>query len=585
MNAISEAGFGERFVGLARRAGLDLAYLSIGGVTAVIAFVVWVTAASVVLSLIIFVIGLPLYLLSVIAFRWTTELDRRNAALLLGRPLRATYADHSGESFFARLGSTSRDRQTWKDLAWLVVHSVIGFSFAVIAVSLVATAVAFLTMPLWYWSVDGGVDWGGFNVDSLPLALATMVAAFPLAAITYFVDRWMAIGELWLAERLLEGEEAPAGGASAGGRPKLPLSSDGVRRMIPEGELSLAVHAAISALIGVLATAVWGATGGGYYWPAWVWLGLLIPLSLHLGLREAVRNHPDRRGLAILATVSLVIIGVTVAVWALTGFGTFWPIWTILGLIVIFVIVLLAQLAWRQLYGDERERELTERVETLTETRRGALDVQAAELRRIERDLHDGAQQRLISIGIGLAGATALCRTDPEAATTALTDLRRQLHLAHDEVRNLAQGVYPPVLSEHGLVEALRSAVDRYPLPLTLDLRDPGRHPSELEAAVYFCCVEALQNAAKHSRAGRVQVALGADQGSVWFTVQDDGVGFDPGQRGSGGMLNMQDRLGASGGTLRVESAPGRGANIRGSVPLAQLAADPRSAVPQLTPR
>ena len=205
------------------------------------------------------------------------------------------------------------------------------------------------------------------------------------------------------------------------------------------------------------------------------------------------------------------------------------------------------------------------------------------ERRRIERDLHDGAQQRLISIGIGLAGATTLCRTDPDAATTALTDLRRQLHQAHDEVRSLAQGVYPPVLSEHGLVEALRSAVDRYPLPLTLDLHDPGRHPSELEAAVYFCCVEALQNAAKHSQASRVRVSLGADHGSVWFTVQDDGVGFAPGQRGSGGMVNMQDRLGASGGTLDVESAPGRGATVHGSVPLAQLAADPRSA--RLTPR
>jgi signal transduction histidine kinase len=199
------------------------------------------------------------------------------------------------------------------------------------------------------------------------------------------------------------------------------------------------------------------------------------------------------------------------------------------------------------------------------------------ERRRIERDLHDGAQQRLISIGIGLASATSLCRTDPEAARAALTDLRRQLHLAHDEVRSLAQGVYPPVLSEHGLAEALRSAVDRYPLPLTLDLRDPGRHPSELEAAVYFCCVEALQNAAKHSQAGRVQVSLGVDDGSVWFTVHDDGVGFEPGVGSSGGMVNMQDRLGASGGTLEVESAPGSGTTVRGSVPVARAATDPRT--------
>ena len=224
--------------------------------------------------------------------------------------------------------------------------------------------------------------------------------------------------------------------------------------------------------------------------------------------------------------------------------------------------------------------------EQAAELRRSRARVVAAtdrERRRIERDLHDGAQQGLISIGIGLASVSALCRSDPEAAVEALTDLRRQLHLAHDEVRSLAQGVYPPVLSEHGLVEALRSAVDRSPIPVTLDLQDPGRHPSELEAAVYFCCIEALQNAAKHSGASQVRVSLGADEGSVWFTVQDDGVGFEPDTPGSGGMLNMQDRLGASGGTLRVESVPGRGATVHGSVPIVQVTADPRRA--QLTPR
>ena len=228
------------------------------------------------------------------------------------------------------------------------------------------------------------------------------------------------------------------------------------------------------------------------------------------------------------------------------------------------------------------QAELAEQAEELRRSRARVVAATDRERRRIERDLHDGAQQGLISIGIGLAGATALCRSDPDAAVAALTDLRRQLHLAHDEVRSLAQGVYPPVLSEHGLVEALNSAVDRFSLPVTVDLRDPGRHPSELEAAVYFCCVEALQNAAKHSRAGRVRVSLGADDDSVWFTVQDDGVGFEPGGPVSGGMVNMQDRLGASGGTLIVESAPGRGATVHGSVPFASVAADSRS-VAQLT--
>lgn len=566
MNAVSEAGFGERLAGLARRAGLDLAYLSIGGLTAIVAFCVWVTAASVVLSLIIFVIGLPLYLLSVIAFRWTAELDRRNAALLLGRPLRATYKDHKGESFFARLGSTSRDRQTWKDLAWLVVHSLVGFTFAVVAVSLVASVVASLTMPLWFWSIDGGVDWGPLTIDNLPPALLATVLAFPLAALTVFVDRWMAKGELWLAMRLLDGEEAPAAGASSASAPTLPLSSDKLRRAVPEGELSLAVHAAISALVGILATAVWGATGGGYYWPAWVWLGLVIPLSLHLGLREAVRNHPEQRALAILATVSLTIIGVTIAVWALTGFGTFWPIWTILGLVVIFVIVLLAQLAWRQLYGDERERELTERVETLTETRRGALDVQAAELRRIERDLHDGAQARLVALSMQLGRAEEGLADRPEIAAL-VRQARAEATAANAELRDLARGIAPPVLTDRGLAAAVEALGTRAPIAVTVHAEELTRRPAPVvESAAYFVVAESLTNVAKHAPGAAATVTLRLDEEMLDVTIADDGPGGAEVSEG-GGLDGLRRRVAALDGEMRIVSPATGGTRIEVRLP------------------
>jgi len=566
MNAISEAGFGERFVGLARRAGLDLAYLSIGGVTAVIAFCVWVTALSVTLSLIVFIIGLPLYLLSVIAFRWTAELDRRNAALLRGRPLRATYKDHKGESFLARLGSTSRDVQTWKDLGWLVVHSVLGFTFAVVAVSLVASVVAFLTMPLWFWSIPGGVDWGLWNIDNLPLALLATVPAFPLAALTYYIDRWMAMGELWLAERLLEGEEAPVDGAPAGSGPNIPLSSDSLRRMIPAGELSLAVHAAISGLIGIFVTVIWLAAGAGYYWPAWVWLALIIPLSLHLGLREAVRNHPDRRGLAILATVSLVITGVTIAVWGLTGFGTFWPIWTILGLIVLFVVVLLVQLAWRQLYGDERERELTERVETLTETRRGALDVQAAELRRIERDLHDGAQARLVALSMQLGRAEEGLADRPEIAAL-VRQARAEATAANAELRDLARGIAPPVLTDRGLAAAVEALGTRAPIPVTVEAAELSRRPAPVvESAAYFVVAESLTNVAKHAPGAAAAVVLRLDDEVLDVTIADDGPGGADVTAGSG-LDGLRRRVAALDGEMRIVSPADGGTRIEVRLP------------------
>jgi signal transduction histidine kinase len=563
-SAAGEARFGERIAGLAAQAARDLAYLSIGGLTAILAFCVWVTAVSVTLSLIVFIIGLPLYLLSVIAFRWTAELDRRNAALLLGRPLRATYKDHRGESFLARLSSTSRDAQTWKDLAWLVVHSVLGFGFAVVAVSAVASVIASLVMPLWYWSIPEGVDWGLWNIDNLPLALLATVISIPLAALTVVIMRWMAKAELWLAERLLDGEEVPLGGTAAG-PPELPLSSDSVKRMIPAGEFSLAVHAAVSGMIGLLCTAIWAAAGGGYYWPAWVWLALIIPLSLHFGLREAVRIAPERRGLAIQVVISLVVTGITVAVWALAGFGTFWPIWTILALIVLFVVVLLARLVWRELYGGERERELTERVETLTETRRGALDVQAAELRRIERDLHDGAQARLVALSMQLGRAEEGLADRPEIAAL-VRQARSEATAANAELRDLARGIAPPVLADRGLAAAVEALGTRAPTPVTVDARLSRRLPPVVESAAYFVVAESLTNVAKHAPRAAATVRLRLEGEALEVSVADDGPGGADVTAGSG-LEGLRRRVAALDGDFEVSSPAGEGTRIEVRLP------------------
>jgi signal transduction histidine kinase len=564
-SASGEASVGERIAGHARQAGRDLAYLSIGGLTAVLAFCVWVTAVSVVLSLVIFIIGLPLYLLSVIAFRWTAELDRRNAALLTGRPLRAVYRDHRGESFLNRLSSTTRDPQTWKDLAWLIVHSVLGFTFAVIAVSLVASVVAAFVMPLWFWSIPEGVDWGLWNIDNLPLALLATVLSIPLAALTVLVNRGMAAVELRLATALLDGDEQSPAAPPATGAPAVPVSSDALRRMIPEGELSLALHAAISGMIGLLATVVWAAAGGGYYWPAWVWLGLLIPLSLHFGLREAVRIAPEKRGLAIQVTISLVVIGITLAIWALTGFGTFWPIWTILGLIIAFVVVLLARLVWHQLYGDERERELTERVETLTETRRGALDVQAAELRRIERDLHDGAQARLVALSMQLGRAEEGLADRPEIAAL-VRQARSEATAANAELRDLARGIAPPVLSDRGLAAAVEALGTRAPLPVTVDAKIDRRPAPVVESAAYFVVAESLTNVAKHAPGASAAVRIGLVGDTLEAVVADDGPGGADIATG-GGLDGLRRRVAALDGDFEVSSPAGEGTRIEVRLP------------------
>jgi signal transduction histidine kinase len=158
---------------------------------------------------------------------------------------------------------------------------------------------------------------------------------------------------------------------------------------------------------------------------------------------------------------------------------------------------------------------------------------------------------------------------DPEAGVEMLDELAGEVQETIQELRELAHGIYPPLLVEAGLVEALRAAANRNPLPVDIVADGIGRYPSETEAAVYFCCLEALQNAAKHAPGSQVAVHLREESGGLLFTVSDDGPGFDPdtAQRGHG-YINMADRLGAIGGTVRWDSERGKGSQVRGSVPL-----------------
>lgn len=192
------------------------------------------------------------------------------------------------------------------------------------------------------------------------------------------------------------------------------------------------------------------------------------------------------------------------------------------------------------------------------------------ERRRMERDLHDGTQQRLVAMGLKLSMIREQCLRDPERAALAVGNLRHDVREAQAELRRLTQGMFPQVLTEHGLVAALQSAADRLPNTVTMSLAGVSRYPPEVEAAVYFCCVEALQNVAKH--AGHEAVAhvrlRDGDDGVLFFEVADDGRGFDPGTvRGGSGLENLADRLGAAGGTIEVTSARGAGTIVTGQVP------------------
>jgi signal transduction histidine kinase len=213
--------------------------------------------------------------------------------------------------------------------------------------------------------------------------------------------------------------------------------------------------------------------------------------------------------------------------------------------------------------------ELRGQAEALRESRARIVASGDAERRRVERNLHDGAQQNLVALAINLRLARDILTEDPAAAGQMLDELGDEVKRTIQELRELAHGIYPPLLADSGLGEALRAAASRSPLSVQVASAGIGRYTPEIEAAVYFCCLEALQNAAKHAPDASVEVRIWEDSGGLLFSVNDDGPGFDAERARKGhGFVNMADRLGAIGGTVRWQSEPGHGAQIRGSIPL-----------------
>ncbi len=215
--------------------------------------------------------------------------------------------------------------------------------------------------------------------------------------------------------------------------------------------------------------------------------------------------------------------------------------------------------------------ELQVRNDELQQSRARIVAAGDAERRKIERNLHDGAQQHLVALAVKLRLTRDAVEDDPDDAISMIDEIKGNLQDAIQELRALAHGIFPPLLMSGGLTEALPAAASRAALPTTIDTAGIGRYSADVEAAVYFCVLEGMQNAGKHAGDGAtVRVAVAEQEGALTFSVVDDGAGF--GVAGSGaaghGFVNMADRLGAFGGTLDVASVPGRGTTVRGTLPL-----------------
>jgi signal transduction histidine kinase len=199
---------------------------------------------------------------------------------------------------------------------------------------------------------------------------------------------------------------------------------------------------------------------------------------------------------------------------------------------------------------------LTDRVERLAETRAEAVDAAAAELRRLERDLHDGAQARLVALGINLRTVERLIRTSPDAAEALIADCRETSSQALADLRDLVRGIYPPVLADRGLGDAVRALALDCPLPVVTEIDLPGRPPAPVESAVYFAVAEALNNVAKHADATHALIRMRHAGGLLRAEITDDGNGGAVAGNGTG-LAGIERRLGAFDGILAVNSPVG----------------------------
>jgi signal transduction histidine kinase len=345
----------------------------------------------------------------------------------------------------------------------------------------------------------------------------------------------------------------------------IPLAQDmHPRRWMPAlaaglsiGEYARSLVRRLAFLSAVLVAAIWAIGGQGYFWPAWAWLGLgdLVLLDFVAGWAWRQPPGPVRRVACVWAlggAAAVILVFTWLLTWLLAGVETFWPAWALLGLATSGSAYSLVALHDRVLVAHGR-RALRARIDMLTRTRRQAVDAQAAELRRIERDLHDGAQARLVALTLQLGRAELRVQDQPELRGLIL-DAQREAHHAIAELRDLARGIVPPLLADRGLVAAVESLAARYGLGTSIVLDTHRCLAPAVESAAYFVIAEALTNTAKHARARHSWVVLRDEPRALAVIVGDDGCGGADAQEGSG-LAGLRARVEALDGSLAVQSA------------------------------
>ena len=535
-----------------RRAWEEALFLLFGAPLGILWFTVLVTGWSVTLGLAItpFVIVNLLLLAAII--RGAAWVEASLARSLLHIDVYPPHEPLVKQSLWRKTFGWLADASMWRAQAYLGFRAIGGFAIGTLLAVAFAVSLGALVAPLWFWSINGGIDIGIWHVDTLPKALL----AVPAGAIGFVVS--MLITRLFaqLNREVARGtfEHSPDM------HPQRPAQD------IVERRRRFSIRAFAYGFTELVLIIIWAITGHGYFWPVWPLLAFaLIVCGNGVVLfvddnRELFKRPGMSWQLAIQIGLSVVFVLFQIGIWAVTGAGNFWPVWTILAL-GIAVVARAAALY----FSPPGQEELTQRIETLKSTRAGAVDQQEAELRRIERDLHDGAQARLVALGMTIGMAEQKLAADPEGARELLEEARAGTGQALKELRDLARGIHPPVLADRGLEAAVTALADGSPLRVTVTADVSKRPAAPVESAAYFVVAETLANAGKHSQARRVDIRMLRDEDVLTVEVADDGKGGAD-SNGSG-LSGLRRRIEALDGTLRVASPPGGPTVVRAEMP------------------